>query len=171
MRNARAIVRAIVVAVGLLAGLAAAQDAPANIKTVTPDELRTALAAHEGKVRVINVWATWCGPCRVEFPHLVKLYNTYKDKGVVVIAVSIDRPSDLDAVRAFVTEMKAEMPVFTSRAPELRDYVQAVDPEFAGGVPVTYILDRKGERVVRPLLSKQKYETFVRFVEQALAAE
>src|SRR5262245_19221769 len=63
----------------------AGAPAAAVVKAVDGKALKKAVAAHKGEVVVLNLWATWCGPCVEEFPDLVKLYDQYKGKGLVVI--------------------------------------------------------------------------------------
>ena len=56
------------------------------------------LADLKGKVAIVNFWATWCGPCKIEIPDFVKLYDEYKDKGLVIVGISIDdSPEQLQA--------------------------------------------------------------------------
>ncbi|MBI1951175.1 MAG: TlpA family protein disulfide reductase, partial [Acidobacteria bacterium] len=56
------------------------------------------LSRFAGKVRLFDIWASWCGPCRMGIPHLNRLYDRYRDRGLVVIGVSVDdRPADVEA--------------------------------------------------------------------------
>src|SRR5262245_24408831 len=59
--------------------------------------LASAIAARSGRVVLVNFWATWCVPCREEFPDLARLEKAYRDKGVAVLGVSIDSAKDLPA--------------------------------------------------------------------------
>ncbi len=56
----------------------------------TPDGEQISLYGVKGKLKIIDFWASWCGPCRMENPNMVKLYNDFKDKGLAVISVSLD---------------------------------------------------------------------------------
>ena len=62
-----------------------------------------------GRPILINLWATWCGPCRVETPQLEALYQKYRDRGLVIIGVSVD--DQPDAIRAFAAEYKVTYPM------------------------------------------------------------
>lgn len=73
----------------------------AELKTVNGNSIR--LADYSGKVVVVNLWATWCGPCRMEIPELVKLYNEFKSQGFEIVGLSTENPVDsADSVRDFV---------------------------------------------------------------------
>lgn len=96
------------------------------------------LAGKRDKVVLLNVWATWCGPCRIEIPELQALHNKLAPKGFEVIGVSVDE-SGVESVRQFVTEQKMTYPV-------------AIDPEgkLAGifqtsVLPTSVLLDRTGK--------------------------
>jgi thiol-disulfide isomerase/thioredoxin len=70
---------------------------------------RVDLAAFAGKPMIINLWATWCGPCRLETPQLVALAAKFRDQGLVVIGVSVDDAPD--AIRAFAAEYEVNYPM------------------------------------------------------------
>ena len=63
------------------------------------DGTRFSLAEHSGKVVLINFWATWCGPCREEMPALEAFYRKHRERGLVMLAISLDEPGDASAVR------------------------------------------------------------------------
>ena len=65
---------------------------------------QTRIADFKGKVTVVNLWATWCGPCVIEMPTLAKLAADYQGQPVEVVAVSVDRPADADKARAFIAK-------------------------------------------------------------------
>lgn len=82
-----------------------AEATVAPVTTLTgPDGKPMRLGDLRGKVVVVNLWATWCGPCVIEMPTLAKLAADYAGKPVVVAAVSVDRPEDLEKARAFIAQ-------------------------------------------------------------------
>lgn len=100
------------------------------------------LDAYRGKVSVVYFWATWCAPCQLETPKLVRLYDRFKEKGVVVIGIALD---NADKVRAFIRKMGVDYPTVyggTSAIQIGRDLGNDV-----GAVPFTVILDRDGRIV------------------------
>lgn len=94
------------------------------------------MADYKGKVVIVNFWATWCGPCKVEIPDFVKLYAEYKDKGLVIVGISIDdSPAQL---QAFMKEYNMNYPVLQMR-PEVED---AWGPFY--GYPTSFVVARDG---------------------------
>lgn len=77
----------------------------AQLRTVNGNSIK--LADYSGKVLVVNLWATWCGPCRMEIPELVKLYNEFKQQGLEIVGLSTENPdASADAVREFVRDFQ-----------------------------------------------------------------
>lgn len=135
---------------------------PDGIHPATADQFRAVLEHHRGKVVVVNYWATWCIPCLQELPELDLLQERYADRGLVVLAVSLDDPEKLeDRVRPF----------FAKRAPGLVSYLATVgeddsvefvtsfDPEWPGALPTTMFFDRAGE-LVNVHLGRMLYAEF-----------
>jgi thiol-disulfide isomerase/thioredoxin len=94
------------------------------------------VADYKGKVVLVNFWATWCGPCKMEIPDMVKLYSQYKEQGLVVVGISIDdSPAQL---QTFMRELHMNYPVVQMR-PEVED---AWGPFY--GYPTSFIVARDG---------------------------
>ena len=101
-------------------------------QTITRDGLK-------GKVVLLDFWATWCPPCRAAIPHLIKLYDKYKDEGLVVVGVSLDK-GDRKEVVDFVKRNRIPYPV--SVAP---DNPIIKDMGNISSLPTLIMLDRKAE--------------------------
>ena len=98
------------------------------------------LAARRDKVVLLNVWATWCGPCRYEIPELQALHDRYASRGFEVIGVSVDE-SGVDAVRKFVEEQKMTYPIVLDAEGKLASMLQT------SVLPTSIIVDRTGKIV------------------------
>jgi thiol-disulfide isomerase/thioredoxin len=97
-----------------------------------------------GKPLLINFWATWCDPCREEYPDLVKIDQEYKGK-IDFLTVSLDDATDKDtAVPKFLAEMRAEMPTYLLVTRDENGAMAAVSRDWAGGLPFTILYDAKG---------------------------
>jgi cytochrome c biogenesis protein CcmG, thiol:disulfide interchange protein DsbE len=96
------------------------------------------LADQRGKVVLLNVWATWCHPCREEIPELRGLHDTYASRGLELIGVSIDAQGNEDGIRDFMREFRMTYPVW-------HDPDERVSTQFLMvGVPATFLIDRRG---------------------------
>jgi cytochrome c biogenesis protein CcmG, thiol:disulfide interchange protein DsbE len=104
--------------------------------TVQDSDRKVALSQFRGNVVVLNFWATWCPPCVEELPSLISMQSRMREKGVIVLAVSID--VDPDSYHRFLKERNVNF--LTVRDPEQRS--STLYGTF--GWPETYIIDRKG---------------------------
>ncbi|HXH05877.1 MAG TPA: TlpA disulfide reductase family protein, partial [Vicinamibacterales bacterium] len=97
------------------------------------------LSDYKGKVVLLNFWATWCGPCKVEIPALVDVYTRYRDKGLAVVGISVD--DSPEQLRRFAQDYKMNYPVLVGRDRE--DIVdEAYGPNWA--IPVSFLISRDG---------------------------
>lgn len=105
------------------------------------------LVKPNGKPLLVNFWATWCDPCREEFPDLVKIENDYRGK-IDVITVSLDDITDINtAVPKFLTEMKAEMPTYLLVSKDEGAIISTISKDWNGGLPFTILYNEKGETI------------------------
>ena len=103
------------------------------------------LSDYAGKVLVVNLWATWCGPCRMEIPELVKLHTEYRAKGLEVVGLSTENPeASAEGVRHFAQEFKMNYPV--GWAP--RDVAIAL-MQGRDAIPQSFVISRDGRILKR----------------------
>ena len=96
------------------------------------------LASLRGNVVLLNVWATWCNPCKVEIPYLQELHTRYASNGLRIVGVSIDAAGGEESISEFAKEMGMTYPIW-------RDPDQDVMTRFlAVGVPASFLIDRGG---------------------------
>ncbi|HXD31277.1 MAG TPA: TlpA disulfide reductase family protein [Pyrinomonadaceae bacterium] len=102
------------------------------------------------KPLLVNFWATWCDPCREEFPDLVKIDKDYRSRGLDFIAISLDDPPDIKTtVPAFLNEMQAKMPTYLLNVSDPEPAIQSVDRSWSGALPATFLYDAKGAVVFK----------------------
>lgn len=117
--------------------VAVGEDAP-SYAAHRMDGTPVALADHRGDVVLLNIWATWCKPCRQEIPALETLHRTFGERGLRVTGVSIDAHNDTVAIAGFARELGASYTLW-------KDPDDRVSTTFlAVGVPATYLIDRDG---------------------------
>ncbi len=95
-------------------------------------------------LRLINVWATWCGPCVVEFPELVKIYRMYRRRGFEFIAVSADKLTKKDDVIKFLKKMEASNKNYLFSSDDKYALIEAVDKNWQGALPYTLLVKPGG---------------------------
>jgi len=123
-----------------------------EIRVIDLDGLKKILQRDPKDTRplLINFWATWCDPCREEFPDLVKVDSDYRSKGLNFVAVSLDDISDIKtAVPKFLNEMKATMPVVLLNVNDPEPAIKAVDAAWDGQLPATFLYDKEGKVIFR----------------------
>ena len=150
----------------LLAPTAAARavDAPKLAGEVDAKGLAAAVVAQRGKVVVVNFWATWCVPCREEFPDLVRLEKAYRARGVSVLGVSIDLPKDMPRIEKFLAASAPDFPNYVKRAGgDDQDFIESVDPKWGGELPFTVVYGPDGKKA-EVLSGKQSYASFEKAV-------
>lgn len=102
------------------------------------------LADYRGQVVLLNLWATWCGPCVVEMPSIQRLYDRYRSRGLRVVGVSVDDPPFAGRVRAFVAEHRLTFDILHEGSGRIEQTYRS------RGLPATYIIARDGRiRVIR----------------------
>jgi thiol-disulfide isomerase/thioredoxin len=131
-----------------------AHGAPAESKPATAGQQRVTqiddaklkqLLNPSGKPLLVNFWATWCGPCREEFPDLVKIDNEYRGR-IDFITITLDFPEEIDAaVPNFLNEMKAEMPTYLLVSADENAVISSIAKDWNGALPSTILYNIKGE--------------------------
>jgi peroxiredoxin len=99
---------------------------------------------YAGKVTLVNIWATWCIPCRKEMPAMQELYDQHKAQGFAIAAVSVDEGS-LDDVKAFVNELGLTFDILHDRSGRIEQIYRTT------GVPESFLIDKEGTIIRRQI--------------------
>jgi thiol-disulfide isomerase/thioredoxin len=107
---------------------------------------RQLVTKYKGKPLVVNFWATWCEPCRDEYPMIVELAKEFKSQGVNVIGVDMDDESDMNLVRRFIARTQPQFPNYRQKPGiDLDAFYDGVNPEWKGTMPQTIFYGRQGQ--------------------------
>ena len=134
----------LLVIVGLLLAPAGCEDAASGevkLEVVSHSALLKKLQKWRGKVVVLDLWASWCQPCKQSFPHLVEMHHKYADRGVICVSVSLDKVEDKDYALKFLQAQNATFPNYL-----LEDGDDAMQNYFGvNGIPAVFVYDRDGQ--------------------------
>jgi thiol-disulfide isomerase/thioredoxin len=142
-------------------GEACPADAPAARFDFTLKDVEDSsvdLAAYKGKVVLLDFWATWCGPCKVEIPGFIELQEKYGPQGFQVLGVSVD--DTVDKLKPYVADMKMNYPVLQGLGHD--DLLDAFGPML--GIPVSVIISRDGKICAKHtgLTAKETFEAQIK---------
>ena len=118
-----------------IAGLGTGSQAPL-FELETADGEMVGLEDYRGQVVLLNFWATWCAPCRIEMPLLQSTFESFKDQGLVILGIDFDEPADL--VASFGDELGLTFPLLLDPGGKVQQQYKV------RGYPTTVILDREG---------------------------
>jgi len=136
---------------------------PVGLELIDAEGVADLRANATDKLRLVNLWATWCGPCLAEMPHLVEIGRQFETRGFDMITLSTDDPAARDEAHTFLRRFHAAMPDLTAASVEeegrsTNNYLfegdtdalaEALDPEWTGTLPHTVLIAPGGEIVER----------------------
>jgi peroxiredoxin len=109
-----------------------------DFELTTTGDKKIKLSELRGQAVLVNLWATWCPPCRAEMKTVETVYNDYKDKGLVVLAVNMTSQDDLSRINPFVSEQGLTFPILLDETGEMAKAYQL------RSLPTSYFIDRDG---------------------------
>jgi len=118
---------------------------PVKLDTVDAAGIANLVKNKSDKLRLINLWATWCGPCVAEFPELVTIMHLYRDRGLEFVTISADDPSRKDKALSFLKGKQASGPNYIYTGDDKYKMIEAVDPKWDGALPYTMLVDPDGK--------------------------
>ncbi len=128
--------------------LAAPQTpAPSDPKLIDAAGYQKLVEQYRGKPVLITFWATWCEPCRDEFPMLNELVKQYAPQGLQVVGVNLDGDGDLILMRRFITRYKPVFKNYRKSGGGEDAFVQAVMPGWRGEIPASFFYNKDGQQI------------------------
>lgn len=128
------------------------------------------VAKYRGKPLLVNFWATWCEPCRSEFPMLIELAKQFGPQGLVVVGVSLDEDADMNLVRQFLAELHPGFANFRQKPGiDVDAFYRGVNPDWRGTMPQTVFYGRDGH-IARYLVGARPRAAFEDAIRLILAS-
>ena len=123
---------------------------PVAVSPIDTEGLKGLLTQQRERPLLVNFWATFCDPCRDEFPDLVKIDKQYRPNSLEFVTVSLD---DIDQIKTdvpkFLDSMKATMPAYLLNVTDPEPAINFIDKRWQGDLPATYLYNGKGELVYK----------------------
>lgn len=131
----------------------------------TPTAIKQEIGNSDAPLLLVHAWATWCQPCLVEFPELVKVYNQFHPDGLELLLVSADDPGDLTVVQSFLA--KHESPVGSLVTTKLdQNFIESLSPNWGGALPASFLY--ANGKLLAEWEGKRSYEHYATQIGQLL---
>jgi thiol-disulfide isomerase/thioredoxin len=124
-------------------------ELPVTIDNIDASGLKELIKNKSDKIRLINVWASWCGPCVMEFPDLVTIDRIYRSRNFEFVSINADKMSRKDNVLKFLQKNEASNKNYIFSSDNNAELTEAVDPEWTGALPYTLIIEQGGKVIYR----------------------
>ena len=120
---------------------------PVKLDTISADQIKELIKNNSGKLRLINVWATWCGPCVTEFGDFVTMNRMYRRRDFEFISISADEPTKKDKALQFLQSHQASNINYIFSIDDKYKLIEAIDPKWQGALPYTLLVEPGGKIV------------------------
>jgi len=122
---------------------------PVTLDLIDEAGLKALLKNDTDKVRLVNVWATWCGPCVVEMPEFVNINRMYRNRDFEFITLSADKPDKKDKALSILKQKQASSKNYLFNSEDKYKLIEAIDPEWQGALPYTMLIEPGGKIIYR----------------------
>ncbi|HIJ52991.1 MAG TPA: redoxin domain-containing protein [Planctomycetes bacterium] len=122
---------------------------PVSMEMIDAKGIRELVKNDSGKLRLFNIWATWCGPCVIEFDELVAINRMYRRRDFELITISADSPERKDSVLSFLKKKQASCKNYLFESEDKYELMEAVDRVSPGGIPYTILIKPGGQIIYR----------------------
>ncbi len=114
---------------------------PVKLDTIDVPGVTELVKNHTDKLRLINVWATWCGPCTAEFPDLVTINHMYRDRGLEFVSISMDDTANATRALRFLQSKQSSSPNYIFSGEDKYKLIDAIDAKWQGALPYSILID------------------------------
>jgi peroxiredoxin len=120
-----------------------------DVNLIDANGVREIMKNNSGKLRLVNIWATWCAPCVIEMPELVNINRMYRARGFEMVTISADMPGKKDDVLKFLKDKQVSCANYQFNSDDKTEFAEALDKDWEGGIPYTVIIKPGGEIIYR----------------------
>lgn len=140
------------------------------VEEIDRAKLEKLIKNRKGKVLLLNIWASWCPPCKKEFPDLVKLAEKYKNSKVEIVGLSVDDKSDLNSeVIPFLQKNNVNFKIYIQNFKSVEELISFF-PKWEGAIPLTLIFDKNG-REKKFIIGMRDFNFFDKAIQEVLASK
>jgi thiol-disulfide isomerase/thioredoxin len=141
-----------------------------KVEEIDKSKLEKLIKNRKGKVLLLNIWASWCPPCKKEFPDLVKLAEKYKNSKVEIVGLSVDDKDDLQTeVIPFLQKNNANFKIYIQNFKNIEELISFF-PKWEGAIPLTVIFDKNGKEK-KFIIGMRDFEFFDKAIQEVLASK
>lgn len=138
-----------------------------KVEIINSSQISKLIRERHGKVLLLNIWASWCVPCREEFPELIKLQKQIGNQNVEIAAISIDYSDELETkVIPFVNSQNLNFKTYIADISNDSELINMLNPQWNGALPATFVYNKNGEQT-GTLLGKSNLNDFKKEIEKA----
>ncbi|OQP53349.1 redoxin [Niastella yeongjuensis] len=120
---------------------------PVSVNTIDEAGLKDLISNNSDKLRLINIWATWCGPCVTEFPEFISINRMFRRRDFEFISISADDPAKKEKVLKFLQQQQASNTNYLFSIDDKYKLIETVDPKWPGALPYTILVEPGGKIV------------------------
>lgn len=122
---------------------------PVEVTELTLAEVPEIIENEGNKLRLINIWATWCGPCIIEFPDFIDIHRMYRNRDFEFVSISTDKVSQKEKVVEMLKKFEASNKNYWFSGEDIYQLIEAVDPEWQGALPYTMLIEPGGKIIYK----------------------
>jgi thiol-disulfide isomerase/thioredoxin len=148
-----------------LAFLSSACSRSPEVSVASPATIRQSIADNDAPLLLVHAWATWCQPCRVEFPEIIEISRNYRSKGLEVMLISADDSDDLADVQAFLDEHHSPVGSLISTKLD-QAFIESLSPNWAGSLPASFFY--ANGKLLSEWEGKRSYEQYAEQIDRLL---
>lgn len=118
---------------------------PVSLDPINLEGVKELVANDSKKLRLINVWATWCGPCVLEYPEFIAMHRMFKGRDFEFVSISADNPKQHEKALEFLTEKQSAVQNYRFGKDNIYDLIEIIDPNWNGALPYTLLVEPGGK--------------------------